>query len=124
MTIYYCHSVRGFFDSDFGYESMPTDGIVVSKEEHSYLLEQINHNRKEISVEDGKLVLNDIIEVPTWDGIKSKRDRELSRSDWTQLPDIDQTTKNAWAEYRQALRDITKTFKTPEEVVWPNKPTK
>lgn len=30
---------------------------------------------------------------------------ELSKSDWTQLPDVT-TNREAWAEYRQALRDL------------------
>ena len=31
--------------------------------------------------------------------------------------------KNAWLNYRQALRDIPQTFENPYDVVWPTKPT-
>jgi hypothetical protein len=38
--------------------------------------------------------------------IKEKRNELLQESDWTQLPDVPQATKDAWSTYRQALRDI------------------
>lgn len=40
---------------------------------------------------------------------RSKRNRLLASSDWTQLPDVDLTTaeKARWITYRQALRDMT-----------------
>jgi len=29
---------------------------------------------------------------------------------------------DAWKKYRQELRDITKTYKSPDNVKWPTKP--
>lgn len=54
-------------------------------------------------------------------GIRAERNRLLSESDWTQVIDapVDQT---AWAEYRQALRDITSQEGFPHNVVWPVEP--
>ena len=46
----------------------------------------------------------------------------LTRSDWTQLPDVPSETKEAWAAYRQALRDITKQTGYPYEINWPTVP--
>jgi hypothetical protein len=46
----------------------------------------------------------------------------LQSSDWTQLPDVPLETKQAWAIYRQALRDITTQQGYPFEVIWPIKP--
>jgi len=31
--------------------------------------------------------------------------------------------KKAWAEYRQALRDITSNFSNPNTIIWPKTPT-
>ncbi len=45
---------------------------------------------------------------------RTKRNQRLADSDWTQLPDVPLTTKDAWATYRQALRDL------PDHVNWPN----
>lgn len=53
--------------------------------------------------------------------VRSERNRRLAQSDWTQLPDVPLATKEAWAVYRQALRDITD---QPDQtnVVWPTSP--
>ena len=37
------------------------------------------------------------------------------------LPDAP-TMSDAWKKYRQDLRDITKTYKSPKDVKWPTKP--
>ena len=58
-----------------------------------------------------------------WEPIREKRDNLLSQSDWTQLSDVQVGNKSQWAEYRQKLRDITKDFQNPQEVVWPVKPS-
>jgi hypothetical protein len=60
----------------------------------------------------------------TWDVIRYDRNRLLSYCDWTQLPDVPHTQeqKTAWLVYRQALRDITKSFKNPTDVIWPTSP--
>lgn len=50
---------------------------------------------------------------------RAKRDRMLAASDWTQLPDVPLVAKDAWATYRQALRDITEQPGFPTDVVWP-----
>lgn len=55
-------------------------------------------------------------------GIRQERDNLLQASDWTQLPDVPQETKDLWAAYRQALRDITSQAGFPREVIWPVKP--
>lgn len=53
---------------------------------------------------------------------KAKRSQLLQQSDWTQLPDVPIATKEAWATYRQALRDITEQPGYPLQVVWPVAP--
>lgn len=56
--------------------------------------------------------------------IIEKRDALLYASDWTQIPNNPLTTqqKEAWAIYRQALRDITKQVEYPWNVVFPSAP--
>lgn len=56
-----------------------------------------------------------------WDIVKQRRNQLLLASDWTQLPDVPLSTKNNWAIYRQALRDIT-TQSDPFNIVWPTSP--
>lgn len=56
-----------------------------------------------------------------WSAVRERRDQKLLESDWTQLPDVPLETKNAWATYRQALRDVTQQT-DPFNIVWPEKP--
>lgn len=53
--------------------------------------------------------------------IRIKRNSLLAGSDWTQIPDAP-VDKNAWAEYRQALRDLPQNTIDPENPVWPTPP--
>ena len=54
----------------------------------------------------------------------ARRDRDYrhKQSDWTQLPDVPLATKEAWAIYRQALRDITSQSGFPLNIEWPVEP--
>lgn len=56
-----------------------------------------------------------------WPVIRARRDALLVQSDWTQLPDVPLPTKAAWADYRQALRDITQQ-PDPHNIIWPTPP--
>ena len=57
-----------------------------------------------------------------WFAIRIHRNELLSRCDWTQIPDAALTLeeKQAWAEYRQALRNLPQEFATPDEVNFPD----
>jgi hypothetical protein len=60
----------------------------------------------------------------TWDDIRRERDSLLAASDWTQVADAPLTAseKQAWADYRQALRDVPQDFDSPDDVIWPEAP--
>lgn len=49
------------------------------------------------------------------------RDRLLKESDWTQLPDAP-VDREAWATYRQALRDFPATWTAGPEADFPDTP--
>jgi len=53
--------------------------------------------------------------------VRNERNRRLTASDWTQLPDVI-SDKDGWAAYRQALRDVPEQEGFPWEVVWPQEP--
>lgn len=56
-----------------------------------------------------------------WPLVRAKRDRLIAATDWTQLPDVPLATKEMWANYRQALRDVT-LQPDPFNIVWPAPP--
>jgi hypothetical protein len=53
--------------------------------------------------------------------IRAERNQKLSDSDWTQVADAP-VNKQAWAEYRQALREIPDQAGFPWSVEWPKQP--
>ena len=59
-----------------------------------------------------------------WKAVRAERDRLLAASDFTQMPDapLSDADKQAWADYRQTLRDIPQDFASPDDVVWPEQP--
>jgi hypothetical protein len=54
--------------------------------------------------------------------VRKQRDELLSACDWTQLPDVPEETKAAWAAYRQALRDLPEQPGFPDIIDWPTLP--
>lgn len=53
--------------------------------------------------------------------LRKKRNQLLLDSDWTQLADS-QVDKQAWAAYRQELRDLPQNTTDPSNPTWPIKP--
>jgi hypothetical protein len=66
----------------------------------------------------------EVVQTPDSEGairVRFKRNEKLKESDWTQIPDVP-VDKQAWATYRQALRDITIQTGFPWEITWPTQP--
>ena len=53
---------------------------------------------------------------------RQTRNKLIAQTDWTQAADVPQATKDLWAPYRQALRDVPQQSGFPTEIVWPVKP--
>lgn len=54
--------------------------------------------------------------------VRADRDRMIASCDWTQISDAPVTNKEAWATFRQALRDVSSQSGFPFSVVWPKPP--
>ena len=52
------------------------------------------------------------------------RNALLNESDWSQIEDnsLTEGQKQSWRDYRQYLREITKTYSDPKEIVFPDLP--
>ena len=53
--------------------------------------------------------------------LRLQRNELLSQSDWTQVADAP-VDAQAWATYRQALRDLPENTTDPRNPTWPTKP--
>jgi hypothetical protein len=49
--------------------------------------------------------------------LRAERNQRLANTDWWVMPD--RTATQAQLDYRQALRDITDTYTSLDDVVWP-----
>ena len=56
--------------------------------------------------------------------LRARRNAKLAETDWvvTMHKELGTNIPAAWKTYRQALRDITDTYTSLDDVVWPEKP--
>jgi len=54
--------------------------------------------------------------------VRAERNAKLATTDWTQGADTPQATKDKYAPYRQALRDIPTQSGFPNTIAWPTQP--
>ena len=52
--------------------------------------------------------------------LREERNRRIAETDWWASSDLTMSAERT--AYRQALRDITKTYSSLDDVVWPDKP--
>jgi hypothetical protein len=81
--------------------------------------------RVECSQEEQEKYALDVIQYETVElpkMVRQQRNSLLASSDWTQTGDVPQAIKDAWATYRQALRDVPQQSGFPTNVTWPQKP--
>jgi len=72
---------------------------------------------------DGNVVSYDEAAVTTeanMIALRAERNQRLANTDWWASSDL--TMTNEQREYRQALRDITETYTSLDDVVWPEVP--
>ena len=104
--------LRGQIDSE---EEYIANVLVVTDEEESPIGELLTYTQA------SNLYENEIASYKL-DRLRFFRNRKLSETDWTQNPDVPESTRTNWQEYRQALRDITDTYTSLDDVVWPTPP--
>lgn len=53
---------------------------------------------------------------------RATRNELIAQTDWTQVADVPQATKDKYAAYRQALRDVPQQSGFPQNINWPEAP--
>jgi hypothetical protein len=108
------------------------DGILIEENTKTSIPKDLNnHLYRQIleEVQNGQAQIIDYIEPQpvhypvSWSYIREVRDERLKETDWVMFEDANpQPSKQAWLDYRQALRDIPQNYTNTEDVVWPVKP--
>ena len=65
---------------------------------------------------------DELVAAEPLNDLRQVRDQKLAESDWTQNRDVTLSNDADWKTYRQALRDITKSATSLDDVTWPEKP--
>lgn len=85
-------------------------------------VEQVNGKwYTKFSVSDMDDVAKSALDAQQAASMRAERNRRIAESDWTQLADSP-ADKQAWATYRQALRDLPKSEGFPWQITWPETP--
>jgi len=77
--------------------------------------EELDALESEASTFDNEITLQEL---------RAVRNVKLAETDWviTMHKELGTNIPTAWKTYRQALRDITDTYTSLDDVVWPEKP--
>lgn len=125
MTLFFSAATGGFYDSGI-HKAMPDDAVEISAAQHAALLAAQSEGKAISADANGYPVAVDRPE-PTADelltALRRRRDKLLAECDWTQMPDspLSLDARAAWADYRQALRDLPETADL-SAVEWPAAP--
>ena len=111
-------SVEKFIREDGGgpggrYESLETI------EEIYETLKLLDIEKPELEVFTKKV--NEYLLIFKMEGVRKKRNKMLSESDWTQMNDVELSDDAEWKLYRKALRDLPSSVDV-EKPVYPLKP--
>ena len=63
---------------------------------------------------------DELIAAQPMKDLRAERDRKLAETDWWAVADRTMTAEQT--QYRQMLRDITVSYSSLDDVVWPTKP--
>jgi hypothetical protein len=67
---------------------------------------------------------NELLNTHKYKVLREQRNKKLTECDWVVMSDVTMlpSVKQAWLDYRQALRDIPANTTDPENPVWPQVP--
>lgn len=79
-----------------------------------------NDERQQPSIEQIQAEIDAVVLNKPLQALRDERNRRIVETDWWVLSDRTPTSEQL--AYRQALRDITNTYSSLDDVVWPTKP--
>ena len=69
--------------------------------------------------------LQELIDAQPWKELREERNKRIAQTDYlftSDYPHASEEAKQAWLDYRQALRDLPANTTDPENPVWPVAP--
>ena len=93
---------------------------VTGADENGSAIESANSADRGVTWTQVNNKLKELNAAEPMEALRAERDRRLAETDWWALQDVN--SNDARHAYRQALRDITDTATSLDDVVWPTKP--
>ena len=85
----------------------------------------LNDDNEKPPKEEFEAKLQELIDAQPWKELREERNKRIAQTDYLAIPDYPHATeevKQAWLDYRQALRDLPANTTDPENPVWPLAP--
>jgi len=76
----------------------------------------------EPTTEEIQTKYDELVAAQPLNELRMVRSMKLAETDWTQNRDVTLSNDADWKTYRQALRDITDSATSLDDVTWPEKP--
>jgi hypothetical protein len=76
--------------------------------------------------EEFEAKLQELIDAQPWKELREERNKRIAQTDYLatiDYPHASEEAKQAWLDYRQALRDLPAVTEDPTNPVWPQEPT-
>ena len=75
--------------------------------------------------EEFEAKLQELIDAQPWKELREERNKRIAQTDYlftSDYPHASEEVKQAWLDYRQALRDLPANTEDPAAPVWPEAP--
>ena len=103
------------------YEFNTMFSVVIGEDEHGSAIEsQEDDDWQGITWEKVEAKLGQLILAEPLKLLRAERNLRIAETDWWASSDLTMSAERT--AYRQALRDITDTYTSLDDVVWPDKP--
>ena len=93
---------------------------VVGVDETGSAIESTNPEDFGVTWAQVKAKSDELVAAAPLKALREERNRRITETDWWASSDLTMTAEQS--AYRQALRDITETYASLQDVVWPTKP--
>jgi hypothetical protein len=105
------------------YQYSQRDGVeeVGGKWYTKYILAPVFTDNEDATAAEQEAIYKAMKDAEFATNARSQRDKLLAESDWTQVIDAP-VNQEAWATYRQSLRNVPQQDGFPTTIVWPVKP--
>ena len=97
---------------------------VTGEDEHGSAILETDSSEWSVTWTQVKAKYDELVAARPISLLREARDKKLAATDWIVTKSLESgvAVPSNWQTYRQALRDITETYTSLDDVIWPEKP--